>query len=67
MGLAISRKIAERHGGSLALDTGSSRTRFVLRLPRRQQPSPAEGKGRFGSLAPLLGLDVGSLFSFLGQ
>ena len=34
LGLAIAREIAERHGGSLTLDTGhAGGARFVLRLP----------------------------------
>lgn len=33
LGLSISAKIAERHQGSLQLDTCASNTRFVLRLP----------------------------------
>lgn len=37
LGLSISTAIVEQHEGRLYLDTESSRTRFVLRLPRAAQ------------------------------
>jgi PAS domain S-box-containing protein len=46
LGLAVSRKIAESHGGDLRLDTEAPCTRFVLRLPKRQparEPNDAFG------------------------
>lgn len=36
LGLSLSKGIAESHHGALFLDLASTRTRFVLRLPKRQ-------------------------------
>jgi signal transduction histidine kinase len=33
LGLAIARELAERMGGSVAVDTGPTRTTFALSLP----------------------------------
>ncbi|MFM2153562.1 MAG: hypothetical protein RL199_1997 [Pseudomonadota bacterium] len=38
LGLSLSKSIAEAHGGTLALDTTSPATRFVLTLPVRRAP-----------------------------
>ena len=38
LGLAVSRAIAERHGGTLTASSTSGRTCFTLRLPRSTQP-----------------------------
>jgi len=40
LGLSISKRIAESHQGSLCLDRTSPRTRFVVRLPKRQHITP---------------------------
>ena len=47
IGLAVSRGIAEAHGGTLALDpTYETGARFVLRLPLSEEPTgPAEQMG----------------------
>lgn len=37
LGLGISKKLIESHGGSLSLDTKSKNTRFVLLLPKTQK------------------------------
>ncbi len=43
LGLSISRSIAEKHRGRLYLEAGSTLTRFVLELPKRQvQPAEVE-------------------------
>jgi len=40
LGLALVRRIAERHGGQVAVVTGSyGGARFVVELPRRQKPA----------------------------
>lgn len=46
IGLAVSRGIAEAHGGSLELDEGAERdgARFVLRLPRAGAAGAAAGE-----------------------
>lgn len=36
IGLSLSRRVAEEHGGSLRIDEKSPHTRFVLTLPKRQ-------------------------------
>jgi signal transduction histidine kinase len=36
LGLSISKGIAESHGGTLTLDEACPNTRFVVRLPVRQ-------------------------------
>jgi signal transduction histidine kinase len=43
LGLAIAREIAERHGGTLTLDTAHrTGARFVLRLPSAVAPRPVD-------------------------
>jgi signal transduction histidine kinase len=43
LGLAIAREIAERHGGTLTLDTAHrTGARFVLRLPSSAPPRPVD-------------------------
>ena len=42
LGLTISRKIVQRHKGTLILDPESEDTRFVARLPLAEEESPAE-------------------------
>lgn len=41
IGLAVSRRIAEAHGGSLTLAEGDGNTTFVMRLPRAGQDGTA--------------------------
>jgi C4-dicarboxylate-specific signal transduction histidine kinase len=42
LGLSVSKNIAEDHGGILALDEASPRTRFVLKLPKRHSTPASE-------------------------
>jgi signal transduction histidine kinase len=43
LGLASAREIAERHGGTLTLDTAHrTGARFVLRLPSSAPPRPVD-------------------------
>lgn len=47
LGLSVSKGIVEAHSGFFTLDSGSERTRFVVRLPKRQTGSaPAPGGPR---------------------
>jgi len=47
LGLAISRELAQAHGGELTLvETGPGRTVFELRLPGAPDPSPPRRGGR---------------------
>jgi hypothetical protein len=39
LGLSVSRTIIEHHGGTLQIDGKCPNTRFVVRLPKRPQPS----------------------------
>lgn len=41
LGLSISKGIIEAHGGSFSIDNQCSNTRFVIRLPRRQDRKAA--------------------------
>jgi signal transduction histidine kinase len=43
VGLALSRGLAEAQGGTLRLDVGAARTRFVLALPLAPVPEVLEG------------------------
>lgn len=53
LGLPISRRIAERMGGTLALADAPAGTgsRFVLRIPA--EPLPADAPGESGAVAPV--------------
>ncbi|HSD91343.1 MAG TPA: ATP-binding protein [Kofleriaceae bacterium] len=42
LGLSLSRNLVEAHRGTLDLDTSSSHTRFVIRIPRTQPPDAAD-------------------------
>jgi len=42
LGLSLSRSLVEAHRGTLVLDTTSSHTRFVMRIPRTQPPGAAD-------------------------
>ncbi|MGE3973548.1 MAG: sensor histidine kinase [Bdellovibrionales bacterium] len=41
IGLSISKKIAENHGGLLSYDSSSSNTRFILKIAKRQKSAPS--------------------------
>jgi two-component system, OmpR family, sensor kinase len=60
LGLALSRAIAESHGGSLQLvDHDGPGATFRLYLPDRgSSPSPLDANGRGGALSQPLGIDT---------
>ena len=43
LGLHVSANIAQKHGGDIAVDSKPGNTRFVVRLPLRQQAAPSIG------------------------
>lgn len=45
LGLSVSKKLAEKNGGSLSLDPTSAETKFVLRLKQSKKSSPGHSKG----------------------
>jgi two-component system NtrC family sensor kinase len=44
LGLSVSKKLAEKNGGSLSLDPTSAETKFVLRLKQFKKSSPEQPK-----------------------
>lgn len=44
LGLSVSKKLAEKNGGSLSLDPTSAETKFVLRLKKSRKSSPEQPK-----------------------
>lgn len=46
LGLSVSKKLAEKNGGSLVLDTTSADTKFVLRLKESKKSSPEREKAQ---------------------